>query len=173
MKYLVDTPTKSVVSTAFLGIFMAMAPIIMTTLHAADTGRDTTFAWYDRHQSDVASKVEAATTRQMSSGAFDEADSNHAAKLGKDEFVRAQSLSDRRKMAKYVDDSVITAKVETRLIKHSLFKGLQIHVQTYKGAVLLSGFVDSARQAVTAGRIAAGIEGVTKVINSLVPKNAE
>lgn len=173
MKYLVDASKKSVVSAACLGIFMAMAPIIMTTLYAAETDRDAKFERYDRHQSDIASKVAATSTRPLSPGTFDEANSNRAAKLGKDESVRAQSLSDRRKMAKYVDDSVITAKVKTRLIKHSLLKGLQIHVQTYKGTVLLSGFVDSASQAVTAGRIAAGIEGVTKVINSLVPKDAE
>ncbi|MES2406288.1 MAG: BON domain-containing protein [Pseudomonadota bacterium] len=173
MKYQECMPKNSVVIAVFLSVFIAMALMVMSTLYAAGVESDAAFEHHDRSEGHASSKVVTTTVRRMSPATFDEVGSNHVEKLGKDGSLRAQSISERRKMAKYVEDSVITAKVKTRLIKHSLLKGVQIHVQTYKGAVLLSGFVDNSKQVVAAGRIAAGIEGVTKVINSLVPKAIE
>lgn len=131
---------------------------------------DSTFKKYDTNQDGLISKEEAAE-HKMSSKAFEEADTNGDGKLNKIEFVKAESINERVQVAKYVDDSVITAKVKAGLLKHSLLKGLQIHVETYKGAVQLSGFIDNDKQVAAAGKIAAGVEGVTKVINNLIPKN--
>lgn len=172
MKYQECMPKNSVAIAVFLSVFIVMALMVMSTLYAAEADSDAVFEHHDRSDH-ASSKVVTTTVRRMSPATFDEVGSSYAEKWGKDGSLRAQSISERRKMAKYVDDSVITAKVKTRLIKHSLLKGLQIHVQTYRGAVLLSGFVDNPKQVVAAGRIAAGIEGVTKVINSLVPKDIE
>jgi osmotically-inducible protein OsmY len=70
----------------------------------------------------------------------------------------------------YVDDSVITTKVKAALLNEPELKSFQIGVETYKGVVQLSGFVDSARAAHRAGEIASGIKGVTHVKNDLVVK---
>jgi len=66
-----------------------------------------------------------------------------------------------------IDDSVITGKVKTALIADSTTKAYQIEVETYRGTVLLSGFVDSAEQRRRAVEIARSVEGVRDVKNSL------
>jgi osmotically-inducible protein OsmY len=47
---------------------------------------------------------------------------------------------------------------------------LQIEVETFKGMVQLSGFVNSAAQAQKAVQIARGVKGVQGVNNSLIVK---
>ena len=44
----------------------------------------------------------------------------------------------------YVDNSAITGKVKTAILKDPALKVMQIDVTTYKNVVQLSGFVDSA-----------------------------
>lgn len=167
-------PTFSWQNKAGLAILLGVA-LSLGAAHASrgasvSQPEDSAFQKYDTNQDGFISKREA-TARKMSSKAFEEADSNNDGKLNKNEFVKAESINERVKVAKYVDDSVVTAKVKARLIKHSLLRGLQVHVETYKGVVQLSGFVDNEKQITTAGQIAAGVEGVNKVINNLIPKN--
>ena len=170
MEYPTFTKQNKSGLTILLG--MALTLGVATASQGAPLSQpaDSTFEKYDTNQDGLISREEAAD-HKMSSKAFEEADTNHDEKLNKNEFVKAESINERAKVAKYIDDSVITAKVKAGLIKHSLLKGLQIHVETYKGAVQLSGFIDSDKQVTAAGKIAAGVEGVTKVINNLIPKN--
>ena len=70
----------------------------------------------------------------------------------------------------YVDDSVLTTKVKAAILDEATLKTLQINVQTFKGVVQLSGFVDSAEHVARAGEVAAGIHGVREVKNDLVEK---
>jgi len=70
----------------------------------------------------------------------------------------------------YVDDSVITTKVKTALLVDPDVKSLDIGVETFKGVVQLSGFVNSAEQARKAVEIARSVQGVKSVKNSLVVK---
>lgn len=70
----------------------------------------------------------------------------------------------------YVDDSAITVKVKSALVKDPVVKALDVKVETYKGVVQLSGFVRSATEREQAGSIAAGIQGVTSVKNSIIVK---
>jgi osmotically-inducible protein OsmY len=70
----------------------------------------------------------------------------------------------------YVDDSVITSRVKTRLIQDQALKGFQIGVETFRGDVLLSGFVDSPEQIKRAVELAKSVPGVKSVKNSLVVK---
>lgn len=66
-----------------------------------------------------------------------------------------------------VDDSVITGKVKAALIADSTTKAHQIEVETFKGTVQLSGFVDSADARSRAVELARQVEGVKAVKNSL------
>ena len=68
----------------------------------------------------------------------------------------------------YVDDSVITTKVKAKLIQDPVTKAHEISVETFKGTVQLSGFVESASERSQAERIARGVDGVKSVKNSLV-----
>lgn len=68
----------------------------------------------------------------------------------------------------FLDDSVITTKVKTALVRDDATPGGAIKVETFKGAVQLSGFVDNVAQKTQAGVIAAKAEGVKSVINDIV-----
>jgi len=46
----------------------------------------------------------------------------------------------------------------------------QINVETFKGEVQLSGFVDSAQSVKKAGEVARGVNGVKSVKNNLIVK---
>jgi osmotically-inducible protein OsmY len=70
----------------------------------------------------------------------------------------------------YVDDSVITTKVKSALLADPDVKSLDIGVETYKGEVQLSGFVNNAEQARKAVEIAKSVKGVRSVKNSLIVK---
>ena len=70
----------------------------------------------------------------------------------------------------YVDDSAITAKVKAAIFDEPSLKMLQINVETYKGVVQLSGFVDSAQSITKAGEVASSVKGVMSVRNDLVVK---
>jgi osmotically-inducible protein OsmY len=52
----------------------------------------------------------------------------------------------------------------------SRLKLLQINVETFKGVVQLSGFVDSAAAAARAVELARTVKGVKSVNNSLIVK---
>jgi len=66
-----------------------------------------------------------------------------------------------------VDDSAITAKVKTALIRDATTKAYQIEVETFQGVVQLSGAVDSTEARQRATQVARNIEGVRDVKNSL------
>ena len=66
-----------------------------------------------------------------------------------------------------MDDSVVTAKVKAKLVDDPVTKAYQINVETFKGTVQLSGFVDSAEARSRATQLASAVGGVTDVKNSL------
>ena len=70
----------------------------------------------------------------------------------------------------YLDDSIITTKVKAAIFQEDSLKSLQIEVETYKGTVQLSGFVDSKASVKKAGEVAEKIEGVKSVKNDLTVK---
>jgi hyperosmotically inducible periplasmic protein len=70
----------------------------------------------------------------------------------------------------YVDDSAITAKVKTAILEDPSLKVFQIGVETYKGVVQLSGFVNSSEMRDRATVVASAVSGVKSVKNSLLVK---
>jgi PBP1b-binding outer membrane lipoprotein LpoB len=65
----------------------------------------------------------------------------------------------------YIDDSWITTKVKSAILAEPSLKVTQITVETYKGVVQLSGFVDSAAAATRAVELAREVKGVSSVKN--------
>jgi hyperosmotically inducible protein len=65
---------------------------------------------------------------------------------------------------------LITTKVKAAILAEKGLKTMQISVETQKGVVLLSGFVDSAVQIARAKEVAASVKGVKSVKNALVLK---
>jgi osmotically-inducible protein OsmY len=70
----------------------------------------------------------------------------------------------------YVDDSTITAKVKAEILGDPSLKVFQISVETFKGTVQLSGFVNSAEVRSRAAVVAGRVSGVRSVKNDLVVK---
>ena len=70
----------------------------------------------------------------------------------------------------YVDDSVITTKVKTLLAEDDFLKSFQIGVETFKGTVQLSGFVNSQKAVDKAAEITRSVNGVKSIKNNLIVK---
>jgi hyperosmotically inducible periplasmic protein len=76
----------------------------------------------------------------------------------------------RESTGEYIDNSAITAKVKAALAKDEVVKARQVNVDSFRGVVQLSGFVDNATEKERAGQIAAGIQGVKEVRNNITVK---
>jgi osmotically-inducible protein OsmY len=70
----------------------------------------------------------------------------------------------------YVDDSVITTKVKAAFAEDPQVKATEVKVETFKGTVQLSGFVDSKASSERAVELARQVKGVTAVKNDTVVK---
>ena len=82
-------------------------------------------------------------------------------------FVACASTPTRESTGEYVDDSVITTKIKSLLVADNFLKSFEIGVETYKGVVQLSGFVNSQQAVEKAVEIAKGVKGVVSVKNDL------
>ena len=67
-------------------------------------------------------------------------------------------------------DTAITTKVKAGLVKEPNLDSLGIHVETEKGVVMLSGFVNSKDEADKAVKVAKGVEGVSSVKSAIKVK---
>ena len=68
--------------------------------------------------------------------------------------------------AQPVDDTWITTKVKSSLLADTAVAGTKIDVDTVNGVVYLTGTASTQAQADQAKKVAAGIQGVTKVDTS-------
>jgi hyperosmotically inducible protein len=81
--------------------------------------------------------------------------------------VGCASTSQKESTGQYLDDSVITAKVKAAIFDEPTLKVADIKVETFKGVVQLSGFVDSVATAYKAVAVARGVGGVQGVTNDM------
>ena len=68
----------------------------------------------------------------------------------------------------YMDDTAISTKIKASLVKDQELKAFDIHVDTDRGVVHLSGTVDTSVQKADAVRIAKSTENVKDVVNDIV-----
>lgn len=74
----------------------------------------------------------------------------------------------RESAGEYIDDTAITAKVKAAFATDPQVKATQVQVETYKGTVQLSGFVDSKESSRRAVELARQVHGVKDVKNDTV-----
>lgn len=74
---------------------------------------------------------------------------------------------DERGVKVIITDASITASVKAKLIADSNVKGSKINVDTNKGVVVLTGRVFLESEKAAAAKIAASVNGVVSVKNSL------
>lgn len=67
----------------------------------------------------------------------------------------------------YIDDTVLTTKVKAAVFNDPSLKSAEINVETFKGVVQLSGFVNSQADINNAVSIASKIPGVKSVKNDM------
>ncbi|WP_275096893.1 BON domain-containing protein [Sedimenticola hydrogenitrophicus] len=81
--------------------------------------------------------------------------------------IGCTSTAKQESTGEYIDDSVITTKVKAAILNEPTLKSAEINVETFKGVVQLSGFVNSQNDINKAVEITQGIKGVTSVKNSM------
>ena len=69
-----------------------------------------------------------------------------------------------------IDDATITTRIKAEFVRDEIVKALAVNVDTFKGAVSLSGFVDTNEQKSRAERIAKTVPGVISVTNNITVK---
>jgi len=81
--------------------------------------------------------------------------------------VGCASTSQKEGTGEYIDDSVITTKVKAAIFNEPTLKSAEINVETFKGVVQLSGFVNSQADINKAVEVTRSVEGVTSVKNAM------
>ena len=121
------------------------------------------FAKLDRNGDGSISRVEALADAEIQKR-FAQFDVNRDKQLSLAEYLSAREDIDRRLQA----DAALTARVKAALIAERGIPWTAISVDTYEGAVQLSGFVPAPDIVSRAGRLTAGISGVRTVHNNIL-----
>jgi len=138
---------------------LASAIVVSFAAHAQPSDK---FRGLDRDGDGFLSRDETGRIEGYDA-AFTEADENRDGKLSPDEFTKAEAIHDRAMIGKYVDDSVLTARVKTALLREKGLKSTDVSVESYRGRVLLSGFVQDDQQRKKALLVASKVAGVHEV----------
>ncbi|MBA4212902.1 MAG: transporter [Polaromonas sp.] len=77
------------------------------------------------------------------------------------------STSTQSSTGQYLDDTAITTKVKAAIFNDASLKSAEINVETFKGAVQLSGFVNSQADIQRAVAVTQGVAGVKSVKNDM------
>ena len=77
------------------------------------------------------------------------------------------STSTQESTGQYMDDTTIPAKVKAAIFNDASLKSAEINVETFKGVVQLSGFVNSAADIQRAVHLVQSISGVRSVRNDM------
>jgi hyperosmotically inducible protein len=113
-------------------------------------------------------------TKEVASSAADKTRNATAVVAGKTDRATDRAADTgsaaTQKTGAAVADSVITTKVKADIFKEPELKSMAIHVETEKGVVMLSGFVDSKADADKAVRLAKGVDGVSNVKSAIKVK---
>jgi osmotically-inducible protein OsmY len=81
--------------------------------------------------------------------------------------IGCASTSKSEGTGEYVDDTVITTKVKAAILEQPNLKSAEINVETFKGVVQLSGFVNSQANVESAMMVAKNVGGVKSVKNDM------
>ncbi|MDO9146514.1 MAG: BON domain-containing protein [Hydrogenophaga sp.] len=77
------------------------------------------------------------------------------------------STATQESTGQYMDDTAITAKVKAAIFNDPTLKSAEINVETFKGAVQLSGFVGSQADINRAVSVTQAVSGVRSVKNDM------
>jgi len=95
------------------------------------------------------------------------------ANAGKPVHEKSAAAPKKETAGKYIDDTVITAKVKAAVLDEPSLKSAEINVETSKGRVQLSGFVRSRADINKAVEVTKRVEGVKLVQNDMILKGTQ
>ena len=81
--------------------------------------------------------------------------------------VGCASTPQKEGTGEYIDDTAITTKVKAAIFNEPTLKSAEINVETFKGVVQLSGFVNSRADIDKAVVVTRGVSGVKSVKNDM------
>lgn len=81
-----------------------------------------------------------------------------------------QSTPTQESTGQYIDSTVLSTKVRTKIAQDKTVSIFDIDVSTFKDVVQLSGFVNTEAEKKRAGMLAASVDGVRKVDNNISVK---
>ncbi|MGH8742942.1 MAG: BON domain-containing protein [Burkholderiales bacterium] len=156
--------------TVFACTVLASVPVFADDEPVQINSRiETVFKKYDTNHDGYLSRRELKARSDLLR-VFDDADADHDGKLDLEEYAAAEITLQRTKAVRFAEDTLITARVKAELLKDYEIKTLDVSVETYRGHVLLSGFVEDLEQVRKVERIASGVRGVVSVKNALIVK---
>ena len=129
------------------------------------------FTKLDTSANGLLTAEEASKDKLFTKNHFTKADIDNDGTLDQNEYANYKSAAQQKVVGRVVKDSVITSKAKAELLAEKDLKSLQISVETRKGEVILSGFVDNQTMKDKAEQIVAKIDGVKSVKNSLEVKS--
>jgi len=132
---------------------------------AASKTRDTAATAVDKVKAAAATVAEK--TREVAHSAARKTD-NAMDRAGDETADKTHDAAGKTRVA--ASDTAITTKVKAGLVKEPNLDSLGIHVETEKGVVMLSGFVNSKEEADKAVKVAKGVDGVTRVKSAIKVK---
>jgi hyperosmotically inducible protein len=112
-------------------------------------------------------KAAASTVAQKTENMMDTAGDKTRAATGTTAAATDRAADKTKAVA---SDSVITTKVKASILAAPELKSMGIHVETEKGVVMLSGFVNTKAEANQAIAAAKSVEGVTNVKSAIKVK---
>ncbi|GGY12146.1 BON domain-containing protein [Pseudoduganella dura] len=147
-----------------------------TVAGTAAATRDATAAAVDRAGDRTAAAVDRAGDRTAAATANAREKASDMASNAKEKTSDlAQSAKEKTSGAAgtaqaAMSDTMITAKVKADMAADKTVKAMDVHVETQKGVVMLSGFVPSKAEADRAVELAKGVQGVNDVKSSIQVK---
>ena len=149
------------------------------TFAAADTDGDGTIdqAEYIQYRESMGAINHPAANQPVSNMSTEMKSSANATidepvtKIDTAEMSHDNAAPKKSTVGEVIDDSVITTKAKAAIFNTPDLKTLQISVETRKGEVLLSGFVDSETAKMQAEEVVKNVGGVKSVKNNLEVKS--
>lgn len=129
------------------------------------------FNTLDKNGSESLSWAELKADQRSKEADFKTFDQNHNGLLSYEEFAEMRNQTGQKAIKTAMSDSWITTKAKAMLLEEASLRAFKISVETHKGEVILSGFVDDAQLKAKAETIVAAIDGVRSVKNAIEVKS--
>lgn len=140
-------------------------PAVAGAAATADRAGDRTAAAMDRAGDRTAAATENAREKASDVAANAKEKTSEMAHSAKEKTSDAAGTAQAA-----MSDTMITAKVKADMAADKTVSAMDVHVETQKGVVMLSGFVPSKAEANRAVELAKGVQGVQDVKSSIQVK---